>query len=258
MYNEADDKKTHKSGIYVIKNIINNKIYVGQTINIIENRIKRHQYELKNNKHANIYLQREFNKFGIHCFEFNILYFGIITIDELNEIEINLIQKYKSNDENFGYNILLGGKNQKLPETVKNKISKSLLNNKFTSKKIVQYDIQTGNILKTWDSFNEIKRQLGFNIGNIAQCCKLNPQYPHSNKFGWRYLDDYEKSNKNDLMYDLNSKKHKKIIAINCDEIIEFKSIKEAEVYFNVHRKFIHRVLSGKRKKYHNYEFKYV
>lgn len=258
MYNEEENNTKSRMGIYLIENTVNNKKYIGQTSGIILNRIKRHLYELKNNKHYNAYLQREFNLFGINSFEFKILFKNIISIEELNVLEINTIKQYDSTNEKLGYNILLGGENSMLPEKIKHKISKSLINNQYTSKKIVQYDIQNGSVLRVWESANDIKRELGFYIGNIIQCCKHNPKYPHSYKFGWRYLNEYDASNIKDLTYELNSKKNKKILAVKNNEIIQFKSIKEAEEYFGVHRKFIHRVLSGKRKKYHNYVFKYV
>jgi len=59
-------------GIYVIINSINTKIYIGSSINV-EKRIKRHIYELMNNKHPNKYLQRSVNKYGINSFIFKIL-----------------------------------------------------------------------------------------------------------------------------------------------------------------------------------------
>lgn len=60
------------SGIYKITNLINNKIYIGSTVNL-KNREYVHFYELKNNKHINPHLQHSFNKYGIDNFKFEIL-----------------------------------------------------------------------------------------------------------------------------------------------------------------------------------------
>jgi group I intron endonuclease len=58
-----------KSGIYIIKNYLNGKVYVGSSLNFSD-RIKRHRADLKNNKHHSIKLQRAFNKYGIDSLEF--------------------------------------------------------------------------------------------------------------------------------------------------------------------------------------------
>lgn len=74
-------------GIYKIQNIINNKKYIGSSINI-DIRFKRHINDLKNNKHNNIYLQREFNKYGLENFIFECI--ELCDKKNLKEIE----QKY--------------------------------------------------------------------------------------------------------------------------------------------------------------------
>lgn len=59
-------------GIYQIKNIKTNKIYIGSAINLY-NRFLEHRAELRGGYHQNIYLQRAFNKYGEHNFMFEIL-----------------------------------------------------------------------------------------------------------------------------------------------------------------------------------------
>lgn len=59
-------------GIYKIKNLKSNKKYIGSSINI-DKRIKRHKIDLNNNKHNNIHLQREYNKYGIENFIFEVV-----------------------------------------------------------------------------------------------------------------------------------------------------------------------------------------
>lgn len=55
--------------IYIIQNKINNKFYLGSTVNFI-NRRRTHLRELKSNKHHCIALQRAVNKYGLINFEF--------------------------------------------------------------------------------------------------------------------------------------------------------------------------------------------
>ena len=61
-----------KSGIYQIRNIVNDKVYVGHSVDI---RLRWHQHKtkLRYNKHNNSYLQRAWNKYGEHNFIFEIL-----------------------------------------------------------------------------------------------------------------------------------------------------------------------------------------
>lgn len=81
------------SGIYEIKNIINNKIYIGSAINL-EKRKKEHFYDLRKNKHHNRYLQRSFNKYGENSFKFEVIEY-IENVDLLIAQEQHYIDKNK-------------------------------------------------------------------------------------------------------------------------------------------------------------------
>jgi group I intron endonuclease len=54
-------------GVYFIKNLITEKVYVGSSIDIFT-RWSRHRYELVNNKHHSAKLQNSFNKHGENAF----------------------------------------------------------------------------------------------------------------------------------------------------------------------------------------------
>lgn len=60
-----------KSGIYQIKNILNNKIYIGSAKDF-DKRWKRHFNDLNNGSHSSIKLQRSFDKHG-NVFECSVL-----------------------------------------------------------------------------------------------------------------------------------------------------------------------------------------
>ena len=55
-------------GIYIIKNRINNKVYVGQSWNL-EKRLQEHRVDKRNHQH----LLRAFNKYGMDNFDFTII-----------------------------------------------------------------------------------------------------------------------------------------------------------------------------------------
>ena len=59
-------------GIYVIRNIINDKCYYGSAKNI-KRRWTKHKSQLKYNRHENVILQRAWNKYGEENFMFEIV-----------------------------------------------------------------------------------------------------------------------------------------------------------------------------------------
>ena len=79
-------------------------MYIGQT-NDPERRKKDHFGRLKRNKHENPYLQSAWNKYGEDNFNFEVIDGG----ENYNQLEKYYIEKYKSNNSNYGYNVLSGG-----------------------------------------------------------------------------------------------------------------------------------------------------
>lgn len=97
-----------KSGIYMIKNNLNEKFYIGSTKNL-NVRFSTHKSLLKKNKHTNIHLQRSYNKYG-DVFSYIILEY--VNEEKLLEIEQKYLDRYKNNK--LFYNISLkslGGDN---------------------------------------------------------------------------------------------------------------------------------------------------
>ena len=94
------------SGIYKIENLINHKVYIGQSKDI-NTRWSEHKstafYE--KGKSYNNPLYRAIRKYGIENFSFEI----IKETYDRNYWEIFLIQIYHATDDNFGYNIECGG-----------------------------------------------------------------------------------------------------------------------------------------------------
>ena len=86
------------SGIYCIMNILNNKKYIGSTLNF-RNRLRRHYYMLRKCKHHNYHLQNAYNKYGANCFVFIILEM----CEPIQETLMMIEQKYL--DSSPDYNI---------------------------------------------------------------------------------------------------------------------------------------------------------
>ena len=95
--------------IYKATNISNNKIYIGQTTQSLEQRSNQHLRETKSIKRNNTYFHDAIEKYGFNNFNFE-------TIDtaenqeELDQKERFWISYYHSNNSKYGYNLDSGGR----------------------------------------------------------------------------------------------------------------------------------------------------
>ena len=89
-------------GIYKIRNLLNGKVYIGQSVDL-SSRFRKHKAEVKREKKHPLYTSMQ--KYGIENFEFVILEW-IEDVTLLNEREQYWMDFYKSYDRTFGYNVL--------------------------------------------------------------------------------------------------------------------------------------------------------
>lgn len=90
-------------GIYLIRNKIDGKAYVGSAVNI-SGRWNTHQSALNRNKHYNPYLQKSWNKYGANNFEFIFIY-PTVDKESLIEYENAFIQEFNACNTKYGYNM---------------------------------------------------------------------------------------------------------------------------------------------------------
>ena len=90
-----------KAYIYIIKNLINGKTYIGKTTKTVQERFDRHVYISSYNK-KKTYLQKALNKYGRESFTVEIL--EEVVNDNLNEREKHWISELKPH-----YNLTEGG-----------------------------------------------------------------------------------------------------------------------------------------------------
>jgi group I intron endonuclease len=109
------------SGIYKITNLINGKVYIGQSIDILNKRWPYHKYLLNCDKHSNKHLQNAWNKYGEDNFDFSII--CQCDPDNLDDYEICYIKLYKSYLSEFGYNKTYGGDGMIPTEETRKKMS---------------------------------------------------------------------------------------------------------------------------------------
>ena len=91
--------------IYKYTNVINGKVYIGQTKNTIKRRAAGGSGYYKCTYFANA-----IRKYGWNSFTCELLEDGITTQEKSNELEKYYINLYNSNNMDFGYNIDAGGK----------------------------------------------------------------------------------------------------------------------------------------------------
>lgn len=141
-------------GIYKIENLINGKIYIGQSKNI-EERWGQHKRiaEKINYNDRKSYIHQAIKKYGVDNFTFEIL--EICKIEELDVKEKQWIQFYHSyiyDPQANGYNLTIGGQGQR---------------------KVSEEDIQ--DFIKLWNdglTIGEIKTITGFCNETIVQHLK--------------------------------------------------------------------------------------
>lgn len=188
--------------VYIHKNKINEKIYVGQTSKDVWARwgLEGQQYCYSETKFS-----KAIAKYGFDNFEHTVVQSNL-TKEEANNLEQQLIKQYDSFAN--GYNSTLGGDGggflghkhseesikkmvhygedngmygQKRPEYVKEAVRKA------HAKAVHQYDLN-GNFIKEFESATAAKRECGYDNSLINKCCKLKHRTAYG--FYWRYATD--------------------------------------------------------------------
>lgn len=186
-----------KSGIYMIINKVNNKIYIGQSVNI-RRRLSTHLRELQNGVHCNEHLQKSFDKYGKHSFEFNPIEYCKVAY--LNEKEMYYINKYQSYDNNFGYNNTFGGDSN---FTFTNDIIQKMQDaHSYEFVPVIQFSKEK-TMVKKYSSISEASRNINGTPSGIRNCAEKFSNDKGLSKtykgYIWIYEYDLEKFEKCDI-----------------------------------------------------------
>lgn len=185
------------TGIYKITNVVNNKVYIGQSKDI-NKRWYSHRSELNGNKHNNEHLQNSWNKYGCDSFKFEIV--ELCEQSELNNKEIYWIDYYDSSNPDLGYNLTKGGDGtlgRVVTEEEKMKIYLS-----HNSEEIVQLTID-GKFVNRWRSAAYASRALNIPTGGIRGCVKHDASYYTCHNYIWVLASEYDNG-----LFDYESYKH--------------------------------------------------
>lgn len=110
--------------MYKITNQVNNKVYIGQTIDV-NGRWSAHKSKAKVEGPVQ-YISRAIAKYGVENFVFEIIA-TCRTQEDADEIESALIFQYDSRNKQFGYNVKPGGNVAPHAEETKEKIRQATI-----------------------------------------------------------------------------------------------------------------------------------
>ena len=229
------------SCVYMHRNKINGKVYIGKTDGPIKVRWgKGKPYK------GCPFFYHAIQKYGWDNFEHIILLDGL-TKDQANEFERMFIYAYDSTNKGKGYNIQEGG-------TYSSSLAGGLALAEKKRRPVCQYDIN-GNLICEFRGANEAARILygKKRDSGIVQVCNGIGATAHG--YVWRYKgDDFNK-------YDVINKMQKTIVdqyEINGDFIRRFFSLTEAEQETGASHGDILRCCKKERKSAGGYAWRYV
>ena len=228
------DKVENNYTVYMHKNKINGKIYIGITK-------RKPQYRWNNGKgYDNQYFKRAIKKYGFDNFE-HIILCENLTQKQAEQKEIEYIAYYKSSERDFGYNISKGGMvNNGVPckDVTKQKISKANkgINNGMYGKHHSEKEKQ---------KISEASKKMWQDKCHREKMLKTLQKNRH----------DFEKGHVpwNKGKKGIPAWNRKKVICIDTNEI--FNSIAEAEKIKNVNN--VSCCCNGKRKSTKGLHFKF-
>lgn len=214
-----------KSGIYSITNLINNKKYIGSTINF-SNRWSRHKHNLNRNNHCNEHLKNAWTKYGYSNFKFEVIEYvsDLSILIEREQFWINNIKpEYNKRliaENNIGFKMTEEQKerrknsgkykNRIVTDEWKKRMSESAYNrdpiNEETKKKMSEskkgiipknlselhnnrkkcvYQFKDGLLVNKYESTVKASLDSKINRGNIGECCLGKRK--NAGGFNWSY-----------------------------------------------------------------------
>ena len=145
--------------IYCAQNLINQKIYIGQTTKTLVERKTRHRNQA--NSKTNGYFSNAICKYGFDIFDWSILAEENIQ-DKLNEAEKYWIKTLDTMNSEYGYNLCSGGKKEIVfTEEIRKRISRKLSgkNNSFYGKKHSPESLRKMSEIKKGKKFSKETRE---------------------------------------------------------------------------------------------------
>ena len=169
--------------IYLIRNKLNNKIYIGQTTRTFDERYGNDVYKFTHNKH----LKNSIKKDRIENFEIDKEFDIAYSKDELDKLEKLYINAYNTTNSKYGYNKMFGGSSGKHTKETKAKLSK--IQTEMFGRKVICVTT-----MEVFDSISKASNKYKISGGNIVLCCQKEISkagYLDNIPLQWLYYEDY-------------------------------------------------------------------
>ena len=196
--------------IYIIRNTVNDKVYIGQTTMTVHERFKNHLKPSNTKRRKSYKIYNAIEKYGRDKFFVETIESGI-PIEELDEKEIEYIHMYDS--FRHGYNSTPGGDGRIINKLNNEEEMLALAKRNVTAKDIADifgvnkvtvfrtlhklgfyYHVTPSDILELDDkhlSITEIADALGCHKDTVSRCLKKNNRRRHKEPFRTRTDIDY-------------------------------------------------------------------
>ena len=262
--------------IYLIKNKLNGKIYVGQTTEEkgfngryersgigIERVYKYHKCNKDNNKSHNSHLLRSIEKYGFDSFEVIEEFDVAFNREELDKLESLYIDIYQTRNKAYGYNDKGGGSHGKLSKETKKKLSEKAKlrtgeNNSFYGK---HHSEETKQKIREANSGKHLTEEHKQKLreANKGKChtdetkkkigeANYGKKHPFHNRHHSEETKQKMSKSHKGKHHSEETKKNmgKKIICITTNKV--FDTIKESMDFYRVDKSSICECCKGKRK----------
>lgn len=176
--------------IYSIRNVVNDKVYIGATRQI-KKRFVDHKRKLKKRVHENRRIQLEYNLYGENSFVYEIIETICGDRKYLHEKEQFYYDLYNSYNYQYGYNIGCVALNH-VSIGEMNGMYGNLGEKAPTSKPVIQLSLD-GEFIERYEGTRDVERKTGFDHSHISSCC-LGKKSKAKN-YIWMHEEDYNEEN---------------------------------------------------------------
>lgn len=249
--------------IYCITNLVNGKIYIGQTIYKNPNkRWTKHKYDTGVGSLCAIHMAMR--KHGIDSFNFEVIDESASDLDELNDLESFYVSFYDT-FKSRGYNMTSGGESTEVSDETRNKISKGntgKIKTLETREKIRQANIGKKLSEETKKKISDAvsgEKNGFYGRKHSDETKEKLSEASRGNTFrlGKKHTDE----TKLKMSESQFKSKYHKIAVLKIQEgviVSEYKSINEAERQTGIDSSSISAVCKGKRKTAGGFKWRYA